>query len=162
MNLNYSMWYVKWFFWNLRVLDRFCKKKSRAYISPSHEKYIHGTNICHFFRTLVLGTTIMFFVVVLYIWAFFVVFILPLILFQVYSILGILGILAFAICGMSLVIAIIFGLMNFGTYVYDKMQNRSNRQDKKPGFFTVMCKYIVSVKQQFCPVIKFEENSDEV
>jgi hypothetical protein len=162
MDLAQHRWFVRWFFWCCRVEDRFCSSKRRLDRGYSRtERYFDGTNLCHFFRTLLFGSLIFGLTVALYAYLFFVVVILPLLLFRTVAVativLVILGILAGAA---GFVAILVFGvpwvvqwLNRWGTR-WAQANPRPDNQE--PGFFRLAYGYYRGLKQQICPLIAFK------
>lgn len=158
MQLNLQTWYVQWFFWSLRVLDRFCKTANGRRNFSSEEKYYHGTNICHFFRTLLLGNLIAAVTLATYgllLWAI----ILPFLLFPLVSVGKTVLIVLAMLTTVALTMFIIIGGARGVNHVIQRLNTRP--VNTQPGFWKLLIHYIVSIKQQFCPIIQFRGDSPD-
>jgi hypothetical protein len=162
MTLSSNLWYVRWFFWCCRVLDRFVSLSDRKFFMDSREEvHKNGTNLCHFFRTLFFGTLITAFVVSLYVTILFIVFILPFFLFNAYSIMAVIGIITGVLIGIGLVIASIFWLARlFSAGMKYLGERRATSPTKQPGFFAIFIAYLVALKERYCPLMQFKDDAN--
>jgi hypothetical protein len=157
MNINIKTWYVYWFFWSCRVIDNFCGIRWRS--RNRENRYRDGTNLCQFFRTLLLGALFSSLWFALYAWIGFVVIVLPFILFHITSI-GVFSVtVAGILAGVVGFIALLWGIIIGGSVVFDYIMDRSEKLIDYPkiGFFTLCFHYIASIKNKFCPTITFVE-----
>lgn len=157
MNLSANRWYVAWFFWSCRALDNFC-----GGWDDRNSKYAaKGTNLCHFFRTLMWGSLIFTSVFALYIWVVFVVLVLPFILFKFASVGGALLVVTGIILGAITFLAALIGIFQGGILVTETIKTRNaNLQQKEPSFLSLVIAYIVATKKKFCPTIQFKDIPD--
>lgn len=158
MNLSANIWYVKWFFWSVAVIQA---TRGKPYnIDNRINQFLQkGTNLCQFMRTILIGTFFTGANILVWINAVFVVFIYPCILFPPSDILSAIFLLLCILLAIAIVVGLAIGFVRVGTHVSEKVYDWANkRSDTNPGFFTLMIKYIVSVKQKFCPAIKFGDS----
>lgn len=153
MQAEDHQWYVKWFKWNCRVLDRFWQLDCIREI-----KYDAGTNLCHFFQVLLWGTVVQ--VVSMAIWAYviFTVFVLPWLLFSMSGVLGtVAGFLAVIAAIAGIVVGTV-GALESKTWVNRKWETLGQvAPGQPPKFYQVMWQYVASIKQKFCPTIQFRK-----
>lgn len=153
MQANQNQWYVKWFTWNCRVLDRFWQlDRSREF------KYERGTNLCHFFQTLMWGTIVQVLSVAIWAYVIFTVFVLPWMLFSVSGVLWTVLSFLTVIAAIVAVVAGTVGALQSKEWIHRKWETFSEvKSDQPPKFYQVMWQYVVSVKQKFCPTIQFRK-----
>jgi|ERR1035437_3554979 hypothetical protein len=163
MALNPDAWFVKWFFWSCHMIDHFWLTQSGRFYHSRAEKYKNGTNLCHFFRTLLWGSLMAAAVAGLYLYGIFVIFILPFILFQAYSIFEIIGIVLAIAAGFVFFVGIIVGFVYVVRKTVERIRDwRDANCDKsiekikpKLGFVFLAMEYIRAAKQRICPLITF-------
>lgn len=156
MNCDMNLWYVKWFFWSLDIIDQFTGNTGR-WKTPRAETFKNGTNLCHFFRSILYGSLIFTHTFCLYGFVVFVVFILPFILFPPSGVFGIIALILLAVTAISAGIGAAVGIVYCGGYGYEKIKVYYQKETKNPGFCTVVITYVVSIKQMFCPTIIFNK-----
>ena len=150
MRMDPSLWFVQWFFWSCRVLDHFL-----GGYNPRSEKYKTGTNICHFFRTLMWGGIITIMVAGWYLWLFYVTCILPFMLFRVSSIGMLILLVVCILVVVAIIAATVFGVSKMFTAY---MAYRATRDDtnSEPGFLTMTYLYLKAWKEKYCLIIEFK------
>jgi hypothetical protein len=123
----------------------------------SGEQYRHGTNLCQFFRTLLLSSLITAITLAVYSYAFYTIIILPFILFPSHSIahnlLIFVEILLTVTCVLGLLAVVGIGLDRYISHRH----SLPKQPTKPPGFAALAWAYAVAVKHQFCPTITFDE-----
>jgi hypothetical protein len=155
MTLNPQLWYVRWFFWCCRMLDRFWH--------TDHDQCKQATNLCQFFRILFFGTLINALVIAGYCYVLFVVFVLPFLLFAPLSIGLALAATFGAISAFVAFVVLIWGCVVGISKTTDYLSKKKlDHTDDKPGFWKVLIHYLVSIKQRFCPLISFSGGNTDV
>ena len=153
MKAQINQWYVRWFLWNCGVLDKFTGK-SRA------DQYAQGTNLCHFFRTILLGSMVTLLSVGLWVYLLITMFVMPFVLFNFVSVAitvgGIVTILAAAAAVVLLSTVVPSAVMS----AYNKFTNKQKPpSDKPPGIAQVAWAYVMGIKNRFCPTIRFDKDA---
>jgi hypothetical protein len=146
-------WYVKWFKWNCKILDRFWETH------PHREhKYENRTNLCAFFQILFWGTVLQIVIAATYVFMFTTVFILPWVLFPATSVLlGVGSVLAIFLVVVLVVISIV-GAKDGAAWMRKTVHKWVTPEPEKPmKFIHVVCQYVVSIKHKFCPTISFKK-----
>lgn len=153
MQAQINQWYVRWFLWNCGVLDQFTGK------CRTHQ-YAQGTNLCHFFRTLLLGSMVTVLSVGLWAYLLITMFVMPFVLFNFVS-------LAITVGGVVTMFAVVLAVMFLCSVVpyavtkaYKKINHRAPApSDKPPGIAQVAWAYIMGIKNRFCPTIRFDKDA---
>lgn len=162
MDLSQHTWYVRWFFWCCRIEDRFCTPKHRRDRGYTRtERYRAGTNLCHFFRTLLLGSLLFALTLALYFYVLFVLVILPLLTFPALQ-LAYDAFLVLAITAGSVAIAmvILIGFPWIGkSWQAWKPAVPPRGPPAEPRFFRLIQQYYRALKDQICPLIVFKERT---
>jgi len=126
------------------------------------ERYRTGTNLCHFFRTLLLGSLLFALIVAFYCYLFFVAVILPLMLFPTLFVAQTVLLMLFAFGSSAGLIA---GLLLCGPKVSHWLGGWTARRRAKhpprvasgPGFWRTAFSYYRAVKAEICPIVAFKE-----
>jgi hypothetical protein len=163
MTLNPNAWFVKWFFWSCHMIDHFWLTQSGRFYSSRAKKYKNGTNLCHFFRTLLWGSLMTVAVAGLYLYGIFVILILPFIEFQTRSIFEVIGIILAILAGLAILVGSIWGLIHVFVITLERIRDwREANCDKsiekikpKLGFIFLAMEYLRAIKQRICPLISF-------
>lgn len=163
MNLSTESWYARWFFWSCRVRDRFfLSPQKRDYHNSEHNYRLVGTNLCQFFRVLLIGVIITALTLGMYGYIAFVLLILPFLLFKVYTLgtilLTIIGILCVAAAFVGLIFGIVVGTGRTFRYLHDR---NAAQPTGEPSFWGLVLTYLMAIKQRFCPTIKFSGPIDD-
>ena len=151
MEARSDQWYVGWFRWSCRVLDRFVRLRyTREY------RYEHGTNLCHYFRTLAYGTAIAAGSLALWAWTIYVVLIMP---FTMFPLAGLLSTVGLALAAAAGVFGLMVGVLMVASATEKApeafMRIRGRVAERSPGFAGVVWTYLVGIKRRFCPTITF-------
>jgi hypothetical protein len=148
-----GQWYVKWFKWNCKILDRFWSTH------PHREhKYENRTNLCAFFQILFWGTVVQIVIAATYMFMFTTVFILPWVLFPATSVLWGVGSALAIFTVVALVISSIVGARDGAAWMRNRVHKWTQPDPGKPmNFMHVVYQYVVSIKQKFCPMISFKK-----
>lgn len=156
MRMNPSLWFVQWFFWSCRVLDRFFCRNGYGMRT---EKYKNGTNICHFFRTLLWGMIITLGVVAWYLWLAFVV-LLPFILFRISSLGMVTFLMICVVAVIGIIVATIYGICTLVQMYADYAATREAKPDNGPSFTKMTYLYLKAWKERYCLIIEFKPEGD--
>lgn len=160
MQVNSEQLYVRWFLWNCRIMDRFLnwdRHQTRA-----QRALDRGTDLCTFFRTILLGTVITLLNLALWLYILGVLFVAPFLLFNITTVAMTMGLAVAVIAG-----AIAVSVVVVGTPEAVKWAARKTRAaveaapDKSPGFLQVCYQYLVGIKQRFCPTITIRRNDHD-
>jgi hypothetical protein len=139
MELTKNIWYVRWFFFNCKILDRYCLSSYRE------KQYKNGTNLCHFIRTLLYGSLALFLLTFLYTYIIYVI-VLPFILFPYMEVIITIAMTIFVIISTTSVFLILI----------EWKESRSSTVKNNPAaFMTIIKLYYISWKEKFCPTINF-------
>ncbi len=161
MVLAKNIWYVRWFFWSCRVLDRAFNITTDIFSVNRRRsvKYQKQASLCKFFEILFFGNLIFLLNVAIYLFAGFAL-LSPLILYGVvdaeYVYTRIIIVISI-ILGVVIGIAIIFGLA-FGTKVLFRKMFSDDVKPEHPTFTTLFKNYVKGIKDRICPLIVFTEN----
>lgn len=153
MKAEINQWYVRWFLWNCGVLDQFTGKRRAV-------QYEQGTNLCHFFRTLLLGSMVAVLSVGLWAYLLITIFVMPFVLFNFVSVaisVGVAITLLAAVVALVLLFTVVPSAM---VHAYNKFTNKQKPpSDKPPGIAQVAWAYIMGIKNRFCPTIRFDKDA---
>jgi len=156
MDLNITKWYVRLFFWSLRIWNKFWSDYSDTY------GYEEKTNLCHFVKVIfVLTPLVLMLHAVLYLGAVFVLVVLPMHYFgwgRYFSAMGVLlG------CVLSLVL-VVLAIRAFDKTKRDQEKTRpprpyasKERRPREPGILQIISAWLAARKKQICPIINFYE-----
>ena len=164
MNLAADVWYVRWFFWSCRALNQFCLTSDYRYSRYYNRERIHqnGTNLCHFFRTLLWGSLLGVLSVATWIYVGFVVIVMPFLLVGTSNI-GIVFLAIGTVVGVPVAaVALLYGIsvgLSFGlSFAIEKVRCRPAKENTVPSFFGLTVSYLAALKQRMCPIIKFTKD----
>jgi hypothetical protein len=158
MEVNSKTWYARWFLWSCDVLSYFTD--SEQY---SRNSYQNGTNLCHFFRTILFGTLIAAVSLLTLVYAAFSIFVLPFILFPLVPFIAGVGV----VIGIGVLFVAFLALalysITFSKEYLEKLENRKREEsliekNKDPSFFGVFYVYLKGIKEKFCPTIRFKKD----
>jgi hypothetical protein len=157
MQANFNQWYVQWFIWSCRAMDRWGTDRNRESNARRN-----GTNLCQFFRILLWGAMISTWSIALWAYMAFVVLVLPFILFNVTSIAMIAAIVVAAAAAIIGLLFALFAIPDAARWVGSRMSRITdvNDRDQPLGFFQVCWQYIAGIKKRFCPTITFKETDN--
>jgi hypothetical protein len=153
MQAQINQWYVRWFLWNCEVLDKFWDKNRTR-------KYAQGTNLCDFFRTILLGTLIT--MLSLAIWAYMIitVFVMPFVLFNFVSVAVTVGVWLAAVMALFLLVIVLTTVPTVVLDAYDRFTHTIKApSDKPPSLTQVTWVYLKGIKNRFCPTIRFDKDA---
>lgn len=153
MKAQINQWYVRWFLWNCGVLDQFTGKRRAV-------QYAQGTNLCHFFRTMLLGSMVT--MLSLGAWAYLLItmFVMPFVLFNFVSVAIAVGGVVTMFAAALLVALLCTVAPGAVSKAYNKLMHRHKPpSDKPPGIAQVIWAYVQGVKNRFCPTIRFDKDA---
>lgn len=153
MQVHMNEWYVRWFLWNCEVLAQFTGKRKWA-------DYEKGTNLCHFFRTILLGSLIT--VLSLGVWAYMLItlFVMPFVLFQFVSVAITVGIVVAVIAAgiaLAFTVTVLPGVVSGAYHKFTHRQKPATHT--QTGLRHVAWSYMMGIKNRFCPTIKFHKDA---
>jgi hypothetical protein len=156
VQVNSSQWYVRWFLWNCMVLDRWWNSE---YVPMRARRAMeHGTDLCTFFRTILLGTVVAALNLGIWLYMVGVFLVAPFLLFNVTTV-------AMSVAVVLGIVAAIFALATAVVFAVSATQwlGRKARvaahdaPSAAPSFLQVFGRYLVGIKQRFCPTITIQE-----
>jgi hypothetical protein len=158
MNCETNQWYVRWFSWSCWVLDRSIPLDRYRRV----DRYRRGTNLCHFFRTIMWGTVLTMVNLVVGIYALMVVLWLPFYLFPLWSVATAVGVVAAVISMIVIAVIAIVYSPDAVQYVKQQMQRSAPAivENTPPSFVQICFTYVKSIKHRFCPTITFKDNNN--
>lgn len=120
-----------------------------------------GTDLCTFFRTILVGSLITLLNLGLWLYIAGVFFVAPFLLFNITTVAMTLGFLVTVVtCAFALVVAVV---ATPGAVKWVAGKTRSVVEaapDATPGFLQVCYRYLVGIKQRFCPTITIRSKED--
>ncbi len=159
MQLNSDQWYVKWFLWNCRILDQ--------WLNPGHasrrvERAMNkGTDLCTFFRTILLGTVVALLNLAVWAWVVFVLLVAPFLLFNVTTVAMSLVFIVGVLVASGSVATAVMGAPAAIRWVARKTSSAVKEAPQRaPTFLQVFGRYLKGVKQRFCPTITIKDNNN--
>jgi hypothetical protein len=162
MNLAADLWYVKWFFWSCGVLDRFTLTASKRRYKSRKERFARSTNLCQFFRTLLLGTLVFLIVLGIEGYLLYAILIQPFLIFGTSSIMRvcIVAIAAISILAVfvGFIALVVYGVRRFFWWVEHRPKGTPHH---RPQFVDVAVSYYRAIKQQICPTIAFKGSDSD-
>jgi len=159
MQANTNQWYVRWFIWSCRVLDRF---NPADYHADMRERRAleEGTNLCTFFRTLLWGLLVSAYNLLAYAALVYAVLILPFQLFNLSAIAAVFMVI-FSVVVVATAFTVGISAVPYAAGKIVRHVAKRRQDDGPPGFLKVCWRYLVGIKQRFCPMITFvQENRD--
>ena len=160
MQVNSEQWYVRWFLWNCRIMDQFLNS-DRPY-TRAHRALERGTDLCTFFRTILLGTVIALLNLGLWLYILGVLFVAPFLLFNITTVAMTMGLAVAVIAGALVVVAVVVGTPKAVKWAARKTRAAvDSAPEKAPGFLQVCYQYLVGIKQRFCPTITIRSKNHD-
>ena len=165
MNINPNTWYAVWFRWSCGVLDRAWPMSWNNI--PRVEMYQRGTNLCHFLRTMMLGTIVALMSAATWLYFITVITVVPVYLYGATPVLVSMGALVFMILVAGVVVWL---LSEVFPKVYTTVKNGTKAkissmihvaQDQTPSFLKLLMNHLVAVKQKYCPTIGFNKDTKQ-
>jgi hypothetical protein len=160
MQVNSDQWYVRWFLWNCRIMDQWM---NHGHPSRRVEQAMsRGTNLCTFFRTMLLGTVVVLLNLAVWAWVAFVMLVAPFLLFNMTTVAMSVGLFVVAVLAAMLLAAAVVGAPDAIRWVARKTSNAVKEAPQHaPTFLQVFGRYLVGVKQRFCPTITIREKNND-
>ena len=160
MQVNSDQWYVKWFLWNCNILDRWLNP---GYASRRVERAMNkGTDLCTFFRTILLGTLVVLLNLAVWAWVAFVMLVMPFLLFNVTTVAMTVGLFVVLFAAAMLVATAVVGAPEAIRWVARKTSSAVKKAPQRaPTFLQVFGRYLIGVKQRFCPTITIKDNNND-
>ncbi len=160
MQVNSEQWYVRWFLWNCRIMDRFLnwdRHQTRAQRAVER-----GTDLCTFFRTILLGTLITLLNLSLWIYIVGVFFVVPFLLFNITTLAMTIGFAVAVIAGALAVVVVVVATPEAVKWAARKTRAAVEAApEKAPTFLQVCYQYLVGIKQRFCPTITIRSKNHD-
>jgi len=154
MQAQLNQWYVRWFLWNCKVMDTFLGRHNV-------DRYTQGTNLCHFFRTLMLGSVVTVMSVAVWLYMLITLVVMPFVLFNFVSVAITVGVAVMMFVVVVTCVAVILVAPGAVRAAYNKITNTvKTPSDKPPGIMQVVWAYVVGIKNRFCPTIKFGKDAE--
>ena len=151
MNVH-KTWYVKWFLWNCKVLDRFTDRPHRF------TKYSQGTNLCEFFKIILYGTG----ATILTVFSWLLLVMVAVLTFVLFPLSGIFIVIAYMVGCMAVlftIMATLVGVIAASENVSEKFERLLS--DDSTSFIKVLYNYYKGVKEKFCPFITFSDDKKD-
>lgn len=163
MLVNSNLWYVRWFKFNCKVMDKFTGKCALMESSRREHKFHDHASLCQFFRINVLGTLVQASSLATHMYAAGVFLVAPFVLFSffqvVITVLVVLAAIAFLV-GLACLGFLAGPISNFVTGTRNKMHNYLHSNDQSPGMINLIIHYILALKAKFCPTIHFTKDNN--
>jgi hypothetical protein len=117
-----------------------------------------GTDLCTFFRTILLGTLVALVNLAVWAWVVFVLLVSPFLLFNVTTLAMNVGIACGIIAApVLLVLAVMAAPDAVGWVAQKTRQAVRDAPQRAPTFLQVFGRYLIGVKQRFCPTITIKD-----
>ena len=159
MQVNSDQWYVRWFLWNCRIMDQFLNS-DRPH-TRAHRALERGTDLCTFFRTILLGSLITLLNLALWLYIMGVFFVAPFLLFNITTVAMTVGFVVAVIAGAFAVVVVVVGTPEAVKWAAAKTRSAVEAAPHKaPSFLQVCYRYLLGIKQRFCPTITIRSKED--
>ena len=160
MQVNSNQWYVRWFLWNCRIMDQFLNS-DRPY-TRAHRALERGTDLCTFFRTILVGSLIVLLSLSLYLYIVGVFFVAPFLLFNITTVAMTFGFVVAVIAGAFALVVVVMATPEAAKWAVRKTRSAVEAAPHKaPSFLQVCYRYLVGIKQRFCPTITIREKNHD-
>jgi hypothetical protein len=158
MLIDQRTWYARWFQWNCRVLDRAWPNR---WHDDRESRYQGGTNLCHFMRTIMLGSLAAVISVVAMLAPIAALIVIPWLL---YGLLPVASAWIGVITALAALVALTWLLAEAMPKAFAAAKARAadagdrawSRIEAAPGFFGLIVRWLVAIKQRACPTIRFK------
>ncbi len=121
-----------------------------------------GTNLCTFFRTILLGTVVVLLNLAVWAWVAFVMLVAPFLLFNVTTVAMSLAFIVGVVVAAALGATAILGAPDAIRWVARKTSSAvKEAPERAPTFLQVFGRYLMGVKQRFCPTITIKDNNND-
>ena len=163
MQVNSDQWYVKWFLWNCKILDKWLHTSYSD--QRVHKAMGRGTDLCTFFRTILLGSLVVLLNLVVWVWMICVLLVMPFWLFNVATVAMAVGFVLCLVTALTAIALLILAVEFMPTALQWVTRKASNSIAKAPRhaptFLQVFGGYLVGVKQRFCPMITIKDSNND-
>lgn len=160
MQVNSDQWYVRWFLWNCRIMDQ-CLNSDRPH-TRADRALRRGTDLCTFFRTILVGSLIVLANLGLWLYVLGVFFVAPFLLFNVTTVAMTVGFLVTVVTCAFAAVAAVVATPGAVKWVAGKTRSAVEAApDATPSFLQVCYRYLVGIKQRFCPTITIREKNHD-
>lgn len=159
MQVNSDQWYVRWFLWNCQIMDRFLNHDRHQ--TRAERALRRGTDLCTFFRTILVGSLIVLLSLSLYLYILGVFFVAPFLLFNITTVAMTVGFVVAVIAGAFAVVVVVVGTPEAVKWAAAKTRSAVEAAPHKaPSFLQVCYRYLLGIKQRFCPTITIRSKED--
>jgi len=159
MQVDSDQWYVRWFLWNCRIMDQFLNS-DRPH-TRANQALRRGTDLCTFFRTILLGSVIVLANLGLWLYVLGVFFVVPFLLFNITTVAMTIGFVIGIIAAAFAVVVVVIGTPEALKWAARKTRSAVEAvPDATPTFLQVCYRYLVGIKQRFCPTITIRSKED--
>jgi hypothetical protein len=159
MQVNSDQWYVRWFLWNCRIMGQFLNS-DRPH-TRADRALRRGTDLCTFFRTILVGSLIVLANLGLWLYVLGVFFVAPFLLFNITTVAMTIGFVVAVIAGAFALVVVVIATPEAAKWAARKTRSAvAAAPDATPGFLQVCYRYLVGIKQRFCPTITIRSKED--
>lgn len=159
MQVISDQWYVRWFLWNCQIMDRFLNHDRHQ--TRAERALRRGTDLCTFFRTILVGSLIVLLSLSLYLYILGVFFVAPFLLFNITTVAMTVGFVVAVVAGAFALVVVVMGTPEAVKWAARKTRSAVEAASHKaPSFLQVCYRYILGIKQRFCPTITIRSKED--
>jgi len=159
MQVISDQWYVRWFLWNCQIMDRFLNHDRHQ--TRAERALRRGTDLCTFFRTILVGSLITLLSLSLYLYILGVFFVAPFLLFNITTVAMTVGFVVAVVAGAFALVVVVMGTPEAVKWAARKTRSAVEAAPHKaPSFLQVCYRYILGIKQRFCPTITIRSKED--
>lgn len=159
MQVISDQWYVRWFLWNCQIMDRFLNHTRHQ--TRAERALRRGTDLCTFFRTILVGSLIVLLSLSLYLYILGVFFVAPFLLFNITTVAMTVGFVVAVVAGAFALVVVVMGTPEAVKWAARKTRSAVEAAPHKaPSFLQVCYRYILGIKQRFCPTITIRSKED--
>lgn len=159
MQVNSDQWYVRWFLWNCQIMDQFLNHDRHQ--TRAERALRRGTDLCTFFRTILVGSLIVLANLGLWLYVFCVFFVAPFLLFNITTVAMTVGFVVAVVAGAFTLVVVVMSTPEAVKWAARKTRSAVEAApEKAPTFLQVCYHYLVGIKQRFCPTITIRSKED--
>ncbi len=159
LEVDYKTWYVRWFFFNCKVLDNF---SPRQWKDSRYETYNDNktTNLCDFFKIIFFGSLATLANILVASFFLFSIIIYPIISFSFVSVsVTLLAFLAIFALVIGMIILVYYLTVVLPKKAKEKIEKRLLSSEKtNPSGFVLFLNFLQGKMKNFCPTIKFKKD----
>jgi len=160
MQVNSNQWYVRWFLWNCRIMDQFLNS-DRPH-TRADRALRRGTDLCTFFRTIMVCSLITLLNLALWLYIIGVLFVAPFLLFNITTVAMHVGFVVAVVAGAFTLVVVVMSTPEAVKWAVRKTRSAVEAApDATPSFLQVCYRYLVGIKQRFCPTITIREKNHD-